>query len=269
MKIIVKIGGREAVPVRALPLLTDWQSMHPQAVAMILAGKVENWPSFEGLSAYRLQADGEVEQIPSRWWASWMVGALQAKSDTIKTQQVSQAAGTEQWKQESLALLPAGVFVWRDEFEAAHLLEYGALSMRARSAPQIFNASTYALDFNPEPPPDIAPQHLVLEGFVTEDAPRQTQQSIHATTEAPAPVSDKTVLPVQRSTAQDTAILNAIRDARCDPLKLPKPPQGKAGIKATVRAALVGKNPVFPQKGTQFEKAWERLRNRREIADLG
>jgi len=85
----------------------------------------------------------------------------------------------------------------------------------------------------------------------------------------PAPLSDKTVQPVQRSTAQDTAILNAIREAGCDPLKLPKPPQGKAGIKATVRAALVGKNPVFPQKGAQFEKAWERLRSRREIAYLG
>lgn len=89
-----------------------------------------------------------------------------------------------------------------------------------------------------------------------------------ASKEQPSAASDKTVQPVQRGTAQDAAIMHAIREAGCDPLKLPKPPQGKPGMKAAVRAALVGKNPVFPKHGTQFEKAWERLRSRREIADL-
>lgn len=94
------------------------------------------------------------------------------------------------------------------------------------------------------------------------------EQKPQAANEAPAVARDKTVRPVQRSTAQDAAIMSAIREAGCDPLKLPKPPQGKSGIKAVVRAALVGKNPLFPIGGTQFTKAWDRLRIGGEIADL-
>jgi hypothetical protein len=73
---------------------------------------------------------------------------------------------------------------------------------------------------------------------------------------------------VPRFTAQEAAIMHAIREAGCDPLKLPRPPKGKSGIKAVVRAALVGKNPLFPKYGTQFKKAWERL-SEEEIAYLG
>lgn len=165
MNIIVEINGRQAIPVRALPLVTDWVTMYPQAVVMILAGEFEHWPSFEGLSAHRLEADGGVKQIPSRWWESWVVGKFQDISDEIKAKQTSSDLGKRQWRRESIAQLPVGVFVWRDEFEAAHLREYGAESMRARMAPETFKANTYALNFTPEPPLDIAPLHLVLEGF--------------------------------------------------------------------------------------------------------
>jgi hypothetical protein len=83
-----------------------------------------------------------------------------------------------------------------------------------------------------------------------------------------APPADKATQPVQRGTAQDDVILNAIRKAGYDPLKLPKRQQGKRGIKADVQAALVGNHQFFPQVGTQFKKAWDRLRSRGEIAEL-
>lgn len=165
MNIIVEINGRQAIPVRALPLLTDWVTMSPDVVARALAGDVDYWPFFQNLRAYRLLTDGTVDQIPPRWWASWVVGPLQAKSDNIKVEQTSHDTGYQQWRRESIAHLPAGVFVWCDEFEVAHDREYGAESMRARSTPEAFKTSTYALNFTPEPLPDIAPQHLVLEGF--------------------------------------------------------------------------------------------------------
>lgn len=44
----------------------------------------------------------------------------------------------------------------------------------------------------------------------------------------------------------------------CDPLRLPKNPAGKQGVKTEVRKALNG-NPLFAGK-TVFNKAWERLR---------
>lgn len=75
------------------------------------------------------------------------------------------------------------------------------------------------------------------------------------------------VEPVQRSAAQDAAILNAIREAGHDPLALPKNDSGKRGIKAVIRDKLTGKHTLFPKAGTQFNKAWDRLRVRKEIAD--
>ncbi|APW47069.1 hypothetical protein [Rhodoferax antarcticus] len=73
--------------------------------------------------------------------------------------------------------------------------------------------------------------------------------------------------PAQRFAVQEAAILDAIREPGYDPMELPKNAPGKPGVKAAIRANLVGKNPVFPKDGSQFEKAWERLRSNGEIAD--
>ena len=88
-------------------------------------------------------------------------------------------------------------------------------------------------------------------------------------TASPAPVVEapEPLRPVSRASAQDDAILKAIRAADCDPLALPKNEPGKPGVKAAVRLLLVGKNPAFPKVGTQFEKAWDRLRSFDEIGD--
>lgn len=162
---IVEISGRKALPVRAIPLLTDWRGLTPDEVAQILAGDSDYWPSFDGLSAHRLQPDGSTESIPPRWWASWVVRKLQAISDTIKARQITHETGVQQWRSESLVQLPAGVFVWLDEFQAAHTNEYGPEGMRARGNPTGFDPSAHALNFNPHPDPNVAPPRLVLEGF--------------------------------------------------------------------------------------------------------
>jgi len=73
--------------------------------------------------------------------------------------------------------------------------------------------------------------------------------------------------PVQRSAAQDAAILQAIISAGYDPLSIPKNPPGKSGVKAKIRAELVGRNDLFPKTGVQFDKAWERLRAFNQIVD--
>lgn len=165
MRVSIEINGRQALPVRAIPLLTDWRGLSPDQLAQILAGDSDHWPSFDGLTAYRLHPDGSTEPISPRWWASWVVGKLEATSNTIKAKQTSRATGRQQWRGDSLAQLPAGVFVWLDEFEAAHSSQYGPVGWLARSNPEGFDPSAHALDFNPQPDPDIAPPRLVLEGF--------------------------------------------------------------------------------------------------------
>lgn len=165
MHVTIEINGRQALPVRAIPLLTDWRGLSPDQLADILAGDSDHWPSFDGLTAYRLHPDGKTEPIPPRWWASWVVTKLKATSDAIKAKQVSRETGYQQWRGESLAHLPVGVFVWRDEFEAAHAQEYGPEGGRVRGNPEGFDPSVHILDFNPHPDLTIAPSCLVLEGF--------------------------------------------------------------------------------------------------------
>ncbi len=165
MHVITKINGKDALPVRAIPLLTDWQGLSPDGLAKILAGDSDRWPSFDGLTAHRLHTDGSIEAIPPRWWRSWVVDKLQAISHTIKANQTSHETGRQQWRCASLAQLPAGVFVWRDEFETAHTMEYGPEGARARSNPQGFDPSVHILNFNPHPDPAIATLGMVLEGF--------------------------------------------------------------------------------------------------------
>ena len=79
--------------------------------------------------------------------------------------------------------------------------------------------------------------------------------------------SPKGNAPVQRSAAQDSAVLTEIRNAGHDPRALPVNEPGKPGVKAAVRRRLVGVNPLFPRGSRVFDKAWDRLRELDDIAD--
>lgn len=80
---------------------------------------------------------------------------------------------------------------------------------------------------------------------------------------ADAPVLER--IPVGKQ--QETAILNWLESSRHDPLKMPVPPKGRAGVKAECREALC-KVPIslFMSKKT-FDVAWQRLRDNGAIKD--
>lgn len=69
--------------------------------------------------------------------------------------------------------------------------------------------------------------------------------------------SEMEIKPIQRGQAQDAAILETIKKMGHDPLRLPKNPAGKQGVKAEVRKSLEH-NPLFAGT-TVFDKAWGRL----------
>lgn len=72
--------------------------------------------------------------------------------------------------------------------------------------------------------------------------------------------------PLQRSAAQDSAVLQAIRDLGYDPKNLPANPAGKPGVKAAVQQILL--NDRLFSGPTIFKKTWERLRAREDIVTL-
>ncbi|WP_291981812.1 hypothetical protein [Candidatus Accumulibacter sp. ACC005] len=112
--VVVFIRGREAIPVRAIPLVTGrWMS--PDVVAKSLA-HADSMNRFEGVYAYQLLADGGYSQVlPSEWdvvddHLQGLDSRLNAMSDDSKLTRPI-------WLTESTKLLPVGVFLWRDEFE--------------------------------------------------------------------------------------------------------------------------------------------------------
>lgn len=114
MSIIVSINGREAIPVRALAWMTDW-SFGALQVAEALTGGVglprnrREFETFQRLQAHH--ADSEYKAVRRRKWVD-VVAALEELEDQHYPQ--------EQWRREATALMPSGVFVWRDEWEVAY-----------------------------------------------------------------------------------------------------------------------------------------------------
>ncbi|VBL74411.1 Uncharacterised protein [Burkholderia pseudomallei] len=67
--------------------------------------------------------------------------------------------------------------------------------------------------------------------------------------------------PLQQQAFQEQEILRVLAEFGHDPLNLPKSPAGQPDVKAQVRKKLNW------QGSTTFDKAWERLRRNKELAD--
>ena len=200
MNVIVVIDGREAIPVRAIPLLTDWETMGPDAVAQAFTWDEHIYKS-EGFHAYQIE-NGTAKPIGARWWKNVVCVQLDALHHELKRQEasgiLSEQEGRRQWRIGSLPLLPAGVFVWKDEFEPLHAIKYGidgSTDLSDKTAdgamPEYEQLRTVKLDYDPFIA-DPQTQRLVMEDFLpptTDTAPAQN-------TATPAPVAK----PVKRKT---------------------------------------------------------------------
>jgi hypothetical protein len=165
LSVVILIQGREAIPVRAIPLLTYWEVLSPDDLAAALTGEDDFNQSFRDLRAYRLD-NGTPKSVPQSFWTNFVVRELSALSEHIKHAEVSHEDGYNQWRQQSLAKLPAGTFVWKDEFEACFWRKFGPdgemtwLSGGGRGE----RNKSIELDFDPFIP-GIDIQGMVVEGF--------------------------------------------------------------------------------------------------------
>lgn len=153
MDVLITIDGREAIPIRAIPLLTDWQVLSPDAIAKALAGDELWFPQFIALTAYQIQ-DGTCKAIPAKFWDRLLMPKIEALSARIK-QEAPDGIGRARWLHESLCVLPAFAFVWRDEFEDCFWRKYGPNGEVSRDV---------ELDLSPFIP-ELEKQKLVMEGF--------------------------------------------------------------------------------------------------------
>lgn len=120
--VIVRVHGREAIPVRALPYVTGW-SLSPGSLAKLLHNSSDLWRSRYAdqerppwLTAHRLLPDDSFISVAAADWDLVEI-AVDGFGSELDATQHDQREGYARWRRQAMAHFPAGYFVWRDEFE--------------------------------------------------------------------------------------------------------------------------------------------------------
>jgi hypothetical protein len=169
VNVIIKIEGREAIPVRAIPYVTGWNSKRGLSPDM-LATKLSTHPKdralrspMRNLLAYKHHLGMTLAVRRDDWQMvcvqlAGLSGELHAKfprgEDGARDEQ-SRAA----WQARAIELLPSGVFVWLDEFEE-DFLRYFDYQSRG-TAPERLDERD--LNWNPTLPDKVG--EIIMNGF--------------------------------------------------------------------------------------------------------
>ena len=97
----------------------------------------------------------------------------------------------------------------------------------------------------------------LADAYIAEPAPAQD-------TATPAPVAGAAPVAVPKQRAQESRILELLKDQGYDPLKLSQRRPGKPGPKAELRTLALNEPALFTN--SSFDKAWERLRSEGAVA---
>jgi hypothetical protein len=269
-QLVVQIDGRDAIPVRAIPYVTGWK-LSPDEIAQQLAHRAgPQFARLENVAAYHMQAGSPVKMLPKEWDAHVVqLTAFGARLREKYSTDTNGSQGYAAWRNGSAELLPAGVFVWRDEFESDFRHDF--------SRDVVTFSDERLLDRDLIDSPVLADdvRTMVLAGFhaqqvaIAGDPPTLMAPDDRLPVVQRAVMTDDSLLgqkPVSRGAAQDAAILEALRGIGIDPAAIPIPPAGKNGIKAQVRAEMNKLKDVFVSNKV-FENAWQRLREQGDIRD--
>jgi hypothetical protein len=125
MRVTIRIADREAVPVRAVPFLTNWNRWTPDVLASVFAGDSGSRALAVGkqVATFRV-VDAQVVPIKQDFWANFVVEQLAAVDQRLELQRGRTALGYDEWRHEALKVLPAEAFVWLDEFADFHVRDW-------------------------------------------------------------------------------------------------------------------------------------------------
>lgn len=155
MNCVIKIGDREAVPVRAIPFVTGW-SISPDVVARGLAGLDFN-RRLKSLRAYHLDLDGNFSpMLPKEW--DVIYDGLRALSASLRAGETAEGSSYPDWVRQSIPALPSHCFVWLDEFEPA-----ARHAMNALMSLDEERDDENEMNFSPRIPPGLV--DAVFEGL--------------------------------------------------------------------------------------------------------
>ena len=125
MVITVKIEGREALPIRAIPYVTSWQESPDSIVralsesAVIKVGANLEIPNKHSLVAYQMRDQGGFTPVPPSQWKSLVIDI---NSLTKKMMADERKNATNEnygpWRIAAVLKLPDNCFLWLDEFQS-------------------------------------------------------------------------------------------------------------------------------------------------------
>jgi len=247
VKVIVDIGGREAIPVRAIPWLTARKRMSADVVADVLSGSYKVG-AMVGLVAYRVEGTNVVAVEIQHWKnAARDLGVLRISSRNAhgnKDTPDSHELEHSDWRAQAISLLPAGVFVWKDEFENSYEGTYGPCQRLKNEA---------ALNFTPLIPnePD---RQCVMDGFLWGDPARHADK--------PTLVADA---PEQADTKPQAGAVEAAPVVAV-PASEPRPAATGPRFTMTKAAMIAQHEHEWPTINTDMQNA---NRNRLDAAKAG
>ncbi|MBI5659954.1 MAG: hypothetical protein HZC43_10520 [Nitrosomonadales bacterium] len=166
MRVEVVIDGREAIPVRAIPFITGWM-MSPDLVAASLAN-TDLALRLQGVTSHHLSHNGSYAPILPKEWDG-IEADLKSLSDRLKADENIGGENYSAWRRESVPLLPAGVLVWKDEFEKAFVCAHSPQSLGWLDE----RPGDRDLNYSPMIPLEL--REVVFEGF---DIPRESEASV-------------------------------------------------------------------------------------------
>lgn len=228
MSVIVIVDDREALPVRAIPFVTGWM-MSPDVVAKALA-KTDHWVTrLKNVAAFHLMPDGEyAPMLPKEW--DGIESELEILSSKLKASEAFDQENYPEWRRQSISILPAGCFVWKDEFEHAFSEAYSPQKLTLMDERPGDRALNYA--------PRIAPELVgtVMEGFYAD----------HAIAEVVGAVGPENL---ERRRLQHEVILAVIGALDYQAMAIPD------GGKAKIKSILMNRPQLFTPSG--FDHAWK------------
>lgn len=235
MSLEVIIENRAALPVRTLPFITGWM-LSPDVVAMAFAN-TDHWVTrLEGVTSYHLMPNGQyAPMLPKEW--DIFEADLQILSDKLKLQESFDQEKYPEWRKQSIPLLPAGCFVWKDAFEQAFTKSYNKYNYILMDE----RPGDRELNFVPRIPSDLI--NIVMQGFV--DYSSLQDEDMDFSEEVDTLVEEQKI---GRRKMQQLAILEVISKLSYDPNSIPD------GGKSKIKSILLRYPQLFTSSG--FDHAW-------------
>lgn len=160
---LLLIDGREALPVRAIPLVVDWDYLPPDALASALMHqRPPRHNKLGALHAYHLVA-GKPQRVEPWEWGS-VVADLDAFEVKVRRAIPPDGQGGDDeafqvWRELVLAKLPAAAFVWLVDFEREFAGGWARRALGVGDEPASPPAPSYS------PVSMTRFRHVVVEGF--------------------------------------------------------------------------------------------------------